>query len=70
VEDSRRIYSAVIPWEYSDEVFSFLREQLGFEIPLQGSVLVMTEEHARAVVALAMSASVTFNVDIEANEPQ
>jgi hypothetical protein len=54
----------------SDEVFSFLREQLGFEIPLQGSVLGLTEEQARAVVALAMSAKVTLGVDTEAIEPQ
>ena len=55
VEDSGRVYSVSIPWEYRDEVCSFLRQQRGFEIPMQGSVLVLTEEQARAVVALAMN---------------
>jgi hypothetical protein len=51
-------------------VFSFLHERLGFEIPLQTSLLVLSEEQARAVVALAMSTNVTLKVDTKANEPQ
>src|SRR4051812_44233084 len=57
VEDSRRIYTAAIPWEYRDEVCSFLRQQLGFEIPVQGAMIVLTEEQAGAVVTLAMSSN-------------
>src|SRR5689334_12762106 len=68
VEDSRRIYSASIPWEYRDEVCWFLRQQLGFEIPLQESVLVMTEEQAGAVVALSASTELQLTVDTDAQE--
>ena len=52
-EDSGRVYSVAIPWEYRDEVFAFLRQQLDFEIHIDGSLLVLTEEQARAVLALA-----------------
>jgi len=31
-DESRRIYSAAIPWEYRDEVCSFLSERLDTEI--------------------------------------
>jgi hypothetical protein len=65
LEDSRRIYSAAIPWEYRDEVCSVLRQQLGFDIPVQGSVLVLTEEQAGAVVALIMTTNVTPTLDTE-----
>jgi hypothetical protein len=57
VEDSKRIYSAAIPWEYRDEVCWFLRQQLGFDIPVQDSVLVMTEDQAGAVVALVINSN-------------
>jgi hypothetical protein len=57
VEDSKRIYSAAIPWEYRDEVCSFLRQQLGFDIPVQDSVLVLTEDQAGAVVALVINSN-------------
>jgi hypothetical protein len=57
VAQSGRIYSAAIPWEYRDEVCKFLRQQLGSEIPVQTAVIVLTEEQARAVVALAMSSN-------------
>jgi hypothetical protein len=53
VEDSRRIYSAAIPWEYRDEVCSFLSERLDTEIHMQDSLLVLTEQQAAAVLALA-----------------
>jgi hypothetical protein len=43
-------------------MFSFLCERLGFEIPLQGSG-VLSEEQARALVALAMSANVALKVN-------
>ena len=59
VEDSKRIYSAVIPWEYRDEVCSLLRRQLGFDIPVQDSVVVLSKDQAGAIVALAMSVNVT-----------
>ena len=57
IAQSGRIYSAAIPWEYRDEVCTFLRQQLGSEIPVQTAVIVLTEEQARAVVALAMSSN-------------
>jgi hypothetical protein len=57
VEDSKRIYSAAIPWEYRDEVCWFLRQQLGFDIPVQDSVLVLTEDQAGAVVALVINSN-------------
>ena len=57
-EDSGRVYSAAIPWEYRDEVCSFLREQLDSEIHIQGSLLVLTEEQAGAVLALAYRSDV------------
>jgi hypothetical protein len=53
VEGSRRIYSAAIAWEYRDEVCSLLRERLDTELPLQGSLLLLTEDQAGAVLALA-----------------
>jgi hypothetical protein len=53
IEDSRRIYSASIPWEYRDEVCSCLRERLDIEIRIQGSQLILTEEQAGAVLAMA-----------------
>jgi hypothetical protein len=65
VEDSKRIYSAAIPWEYRDEVCSFLRQQLGFDIPVQDSVLVLTEDQAGTVVALAITTNIAPTLDIE-----
>ena len=53
VEDSRRTYSAAIPWEYRDEVCSFLRERLDAEIQIQDSLLILTEQQAGAVLAFA-----------------
>jgi hypothetical protein len=53
VQYSRQIYSAAIPWEYRDEVCSFLRERVDTEISIQGSQLILTEEQAGAVLALA-----------------
>src|SRR4051794_18468869 len=53
VEGSQRIYSAAIPWEYRDEVCSLLRERLDTEPHMQGSLLILTEEQAGAVLALA-----------------
>ena len=70
VEDSRRVYNAAIPWEYRDEVCSFVWQQLGFDIPVQGSVLVLTEKQTGAVVALAMSINVALSADTETSEPQ
>ena len=70
VAQSGRIYSAAIPWEYRDEVCSLLRQQLGTtEIRVQGSVIVLTEEQAEAVVALAIS-NAALRVDIEASDLQ
>jgi|SRR3954462_10749953 len=70
VEDSRRIYSAAIPWEYRDEVRSFLRQQLGSEIPVQSAVIVLTEEQAGAVVALALSTNVAPPLDTELQQSE
>jgi len=53
VENSRRIYSAAIPWEYRDEICCFLRERLDTGIRIQGSQLILTEDQANAVLALA-----------------
>ena len=53
IDESRRIYSAAIPWEYRDEVCSFLSERLETEIHMQGSLLTLTEAQAGAVLALA-----------------
>jgi hypothetical protein len=53
IDESRRIYSAAIPWEYRDEVCSFLSERLDTEIHMQGSLLTLTEAQAGAVLALA-----------------
>jgi hypothetical protein len=64
-EDSKRIYRAAIPWEYRDEVRSFLRQQLGFDIPVQDSVLVLTEDQAGTVVALAITTNIAPTLDIE-----
>ena len=50
MQDSRRIYSASIPFEYRDELYDFLRQQLQFH--LQGSILVLSEEQAEALLAL------------------
>ena len=55
--DLKRIYSAAIPWEYRDEVCSFLRQQLGPKMQVQGALLVLTEEQAGAIVALALSSN-------------
>ena len=52
-DESRRIYNAAIPWEYRDEVCSFLSERLDTEIHVQGSLLTLTEAQADAVLALA-----------------
>src|SRR3954465_1589932 len=70
VEDSRRIYSAAIPWEYRDEVCSFLREQLDTEIHVQGSLLTLTEAQAGAVLALAfrIDAGPTVNTSAAGDE--
>ena len=69
VEDRGRICAA-IPWEYRDEVCSFLRQQLGYEIPVKGSMLVLTEQQASAVVALAMNTCETAGADTEVQECQ
>jgi hypothetical protein len=45
-------------------------QQLGFDIPVQASVLVLTEKQAGAVVALAMSINVALSADTETSEPQ
>ena len=58
IDESRRIYSAAIPWEYRDEVCSFLSERLDTEIHMQGSLLTLTEAQAGAVLALA------FRIDV------
>jgi hypothetical protein len=39
IQNSRRIYSATIPWEYHDEVCCFLRQRLDIEIRIEGSQL-------------------------------
>ena len=52
-QDSGRVYSVAIPWEYRDEVCAFLREQLDSELHMQGSLLILTEQQAGAVLALA-----------------
>jgi hypothetical protein len=70
VAQSGRIYSAAIPWEYRDEVCSLLRQQLGFEIGVQGAAIILTEEQADAVLALAMSTDLPLCSHTEANQPQ
>ena len=57
-EDSGRVYSVAIPWEYRAEVCSFLREQLVSEIHMQGSLLILTEQQAGAVLVLAYGSDV------------
>ena|SRR5512144_2176185 len=69
VEGSRRIYSATIPWEYRDEVLSFLRQQLECVLAMQGPLLVLTEAEAAAVVALAKSTDVERAFVSEPREP-
>jgi len=53
LEDSRRVYSAAIPWEYRDEVCAFLSQNLDFAFHMDGSLLILTEAQARAVLELA-----------------
>ena len=50
VQDCRRIYSASIPFEYRDELYEFLRQQLQCES--QGSILVLSDEQAQALLVL------------------
>jgi hypothetical protein len=68
VEGSRRIYSAAIPWEYRDEVLSFLRQHLDCVLLMQGPLLVMTEAEAAAVVALSESTDVELALVTEPQE--
>ena len=69
-DESRRIYSAAIPWEYRDEVCSFLSERLDTEIHMQGSSLTLTEAQAVAVLALAfrIDAGSTLNPSAAGDE--
>src|SRR4051794_9943306 len=53
VEQSGRVYTAAIPWEYRSEVCDFLCQQLGFQDHMQGPLLVLTEEQAGAVLTLS-----------------
>jgi hypothetical protein len=53
LEGSRRVYRAVIPKEYRDEVCAFLRRRLDSRIHLDDSFLILTEEQAEALLALA-----------------
>ena len=57
-EGSGRVYSVAIPWEYRAEVCSFLKRQLDSEIHMQGSLLILTEQQAGAVLALAYRSDV------------
>jgi len=70
VAQSGRIYSAAIPWEYREEMCSYLRQQLGCEIRVHGAAIVLTEEQASAVVALALCTDLVLCADKEANELQ
>ena|SRR5215510_13930153 len=58
LENSRRTHGAAIPWEYRAEICAFLRQKLGFELRMDGSVLILTEEQARAVLELAYRSDV------------
>jgi len=54
-EDSRRIYRAAIPWDYRDEVCGLLRQKLDLDFHMEGSLLILTESQARAVLDFAYS---------------
>jgi hypothetical protein len=54
VHESRRTYSASIPFEYQDEVCQFLRQRLAFQTKAPGSILIFTEEQAQALLAVAL----------------
>jgi hypothetical protein len=70
VQESRRIYSASVPFEYRDEVCEFLRQQLPFRIELQDSILVLTETQAEALLALTHQMDTTNDGRINSDPEQ
>jgi len=49
-----RNYVASNAWEYRDEVFSYLKQHVDFEIRVEEALLYLTEEQAGAVLAVAL----------------
>src|SRR4051812_39379878 len=72
VEQSGRVYTAAIPWEYRNEVCDFLCQELGFQHHVQGPLLVLTEAQAQAVLTLSArigSADIAARCIIDPEEP-
>lgn len=49
-----RTFTASIPFEYREEVLSYLAEHLSIEAPKEGKPLLLTSHEAAAVVELAL----------------